>query len=155
MVYQDKYGTVREIKKYGCLLTSICNAYIIQFAHLYFNQLDLNELYYACLDAGDIDEDCYVNSAYDVCVKHLDWKIADYKKVDKNYKPSPNEIAIPLMRRYDPKSSEAEPDGYVYHFVLLRKSGEIVDPIVNGSRTAKEGAIHTMRIITLEEESVV
>jgi hypothetical protein len=155
MVYQDKYGTVREIKKGGCFLACICNAYILQIGHRFFNQLDLNEIYYASLDAKDIEQDCYINSAYDICVKHLDWSIADYKKVDKNYKVSPNEIAIALMRRSDPKSELAEADGYVYHFVLLRRDGSIIDPIENGSRTAKEGEIHTMRIIILTEDSIV
>jgi hypothetical protein len=151
MVYQDKYGTVREVKKWGCYMADYINAHTLQTG-IQYSQLDLNEFYYKALDAGIIEPNCFINSAYHFCTKILRWNISDIKKVSNRYMPAKNEIVILLMRRLDPDSPEAEPDGYVYHFVLKTSAG-IIDPIETGSLTAAHGEVHTMRIIVLREKS--
>lgn len=154
MIYQDAYGTVREIKKYGCYLTCYVNACSIQTGKK-FNQLDLNEIYYKAYDNEIIEADCYINNALDFCRQTLKWDIRDVKKVGKDYECVGDEIEIDLFRRFDPRSDEASEDGYVYHFVLRGRHNVLYDPIEKGSKTAREGMLHTKRIIKLKEPSKV
>ena len=157
MLFQDAYGTVKEVKDEGCYITCFCNAFEIQRASGYLSQLDLNEYYYSALVTGAINKDCFVNSAVNFCANILHWTsvIAIKKILDPDYVPRENEIEILLMRRYDPGSSHADKEGFVYHFVLRRRSGQIIDPIQQGSLTAQIGYVHTKRIIVLNEVSKV
>jgi hypothetical protein len=154
MIYQDTYGTVREIKKYGCYMCSLINAYLIQRAKQ-LHVVDVNEIYYQAFDDNSIDKNCFVNSALAFCLKTLKWSIRDVKKEPASYEPLKNEIEILLMRRYAPTLPEAEKDGYVYHFVLKSQHGNIYDPIYTGAVTTMNGDIHSKRIIVLNEVSLV
>ena len=154
MIYQDSYGTIREIKKYGCYMCSIINAYLAQKAKQ-LHVVDVNELYYKALDDQIINRNCFINSALAFCVKVLRWDVKDVRKETADYVPKNNEVEILLMRRYAPTLPDAEKDGYVYHFVLKSKHGTIYDPIYKGAVTTMNGDIHTKRIFVLNEVSIV
>ena len=155
MVFQDAYGTVQEVKKDGCYLGDFINAHELQTGKVY-NQLDLNEIYYAARETGIINPDCFINSAYSFCVKILRWDIIDVRKErDPEYQVKENEIEILLMRRYEPSSKLADKEGYIYHFILRGRNLKIYDTIEGGSITAKSGELHTKRIIVLREKSRV
>jgi len=155
MLYQNSYGVLREVKKYGCYMVCFMNAHSFQRGKNSYRVEDLNEIYYKALDSKIIESNCFVNDAYRFCRNVLDWRVKDIKKVDKDYDPLENEIAIWLMRRYAPGNSEAELDGFIYHFVLNSRYGSLYDPISIGSLTAQIGELHTQRIIVLDEEAKV
>ncbi len=160
MIYQDSYGTVREIKDEGCYFADYLNAYTFQTGRQ-LNTLDVNELYYEANDKKGwngkpvMERNCFINDAVTLCRGVLNWDIVEVRKEGKDYQADDDEIEIWLMRRFSPGAKGADAEGFVYHFVLKSKYGTIYDPIHIGSVTATIGELHTKRIIKLRERSKV
>jgi len=149
VVYTDQksFGSVREVSCWGCVMLSYFVAYKI-FKQGSLSTLEANDLYYKCLDAKAIKNDCTVNDAGKL-FETLGAKISFLGKTFQKDDYLTADFAIVERRRKDPESKYASKDGYVYHTALW--SGDMKRLLYEpwpGSRTTTEGEFHLKRCVS-------
>ena len=148
-VYTDQksFGLVREISYWGCVMLSYFVAYRM-FRQGGLSTLEANDLYYKCLDARAIKNDCTVNDAGKL-FETLGAKVGFLGKTFQKDDYLTADFAIVERRRKDPGSKYASKDGYVYHTALW--SGDMTKLLYEpwpGSRTTAEGEFHLKRCVS-------